>query len=166
MEYFHRKTVIFGNTFCYIDCCLTVLPRKTEFPTGLFSSAFLLTTFKSWHTFRIFFTFRILFWTFFFNTLSWVSDHQSSRRLRLRLGKTIVCSSALGDVGGSRVPSLAQTHFPTGLSTSTLLFTPLKSRNTFGIFLASSPLVRAFLLNALLRVSNHDSEFIVFFDFK
>ena len=46
---------------------------------------------------------------------------------------------------------------PTGCLCSTFLFAVLKSGNAFGVFLAGSPLVGAFLLDALLGVSEGNS---------
>ena len=141
---------------------------QAHFPTGLSSSTLLFAFLKGGNALGILLTSSPLVGAFFFNTLLRISNHQSSRSFwfRFRLRKASICSCALGDGCSRAISSFTETKLPTSLSSSALLLAFLKGGNALGVLLACGPLIGAFFLNTLLRISNYIWESMVFLDFK
>jgi hypothetical protein len=75
----------------------------------------------------------------------------------VRKSKTFVCLCAFSNIDSGLTALSRKTQSPARLFSSTLLLTILKSGDAFGVLLASSPLVGAFLFNALLRICQNNS---------
>ena len=126
------------------------------FPAVLSCVASAVTEFKSFNTSSILFTSLFLSFTVLFDAFL--------RRFRLKnyssFCQTSISSRTFSNISCSLVFFTSKAEFPACLLSSAFALALLKSRNTLGVFLACSPLVRAFLLNAFLRVSNNCNSFL------
>jgi hypothetical protein len=61
--------------------------------------------------------------------------------------QTFVFLSTFGNIDSRLISLRTKTKSPAGGSSSALFIAVLNGRNTFGVFLAGSPLIGAFLLN-------------------
>jgi hypothetical protein len=95
---------------------------------------------------------------FLLDALLGVSEGNGSRNLFDGGGSdTFIGGCAFCNIDCGLAALRGEAETPTGLLCSTLLFAVLKSGDAFGVFLAGSPLGWAFLLDALLGVSEGNS---------
>ncbi len=152
------KAFIGGSAFGNVNCCLASLGWKAKSPTRLLGSTLLFAVLKSGDAFGVLLTSSPLGGAFLLNALLGVSESDSSFLCGLRnLAKAFIGISALSGIDCCLAALGWEAESPTRFTGSTLLFAVLKSGDTFGVLLASSPLGGAFLLNALLGISDGNS---------
>ena len=148
--YWGCKTVVSLCAFSNINSRLISFGCQTEGPAAGLGSAFLLAVLKSWNAFWVFLASSPLVRAFLLNALLRVSKDKSC--WGFRRCKAVVSLCAFSNINSRLISFGCQAECPAAGLGSAFLLTVLKSWNTFWVFLASGPLVRAFLLNALLRI--------------
>jgi len=139
-------TVVINNALD-VDCSVCVLVfGETVFPACIILVTFVSTFVKSSDASSIFFTSLFLIFAVLFNALLRGFKGDSG------FLETVIGSSTLGNINSWLVMFASKADFPARLFGSTLVLAILKSRDTFGVFLACSPLVGTFLFDACLRI--------------
>jgi hypothetical protein len=147
------KTFVGLSAFGNINGSLAALRRKAQGPARLFGSTFLFTILKSGNAFGVFLTCSPLTGTFLLNALLGVGQGNSSGHLFRDDAEAVIFLGAFGNVNGSLVSLGAEAEGPAGGSSSAFLVAVLNRGHAFGVLLASSPLVGAFLLDARQGIS-------------
>jgi hypothetical protein len=98
-----------------------------------------------------------LAWAFFLNALLRISQGNLNDKLLRNHCQTVVLLSTLGNIDGGLASFSGKAKSPARDLGSTFVLAILKSGDAFGVFLAGSPFIRTFFLNALLGISQGNS---------